>query len=211
MQLFAYKKYSTNIVVFYYYYFIFMEANKLEELVLKSKNGDIEAFTELMLLVNNDLYKLAKTKLSNDDDINDIIQETMLIAFKNIKKLKDVSKFKFWIIKILLNCCNQKYKKLKKENTLNEKIIFDDDCTYYNQYKDNTSVVEDTMNFYDLINFLDKDEKTIIILFYNEGYTTKEISRLLHINENTIKSKILRAKKKIKSKYKGGEINGLYR
>ena len=57
-----------------------------------------------------------------------------------------------------------------------------------------------------MINFLDKDERTIIILYYNERYTTKEISKLLHMKENTVKSKILRAKQKIKSNYtkKGG-------
>ena len=178
----------------------------MEELIIKSKNGDNEAFTELILMIKVDLYKLAKSRLSNEEDIKDAIQETIIVAFRNIKSIKDASKFKHWIIKILINNCNKIYKKRKKYSNLYENISFEE-----NEYKypslstNNTDIINDTINFYEMINFLDKDERTIIILYYNERDTTKEISKLLHMKENTIKSKILRAKQKIKLNYtKGG-------
>ena len=179
----------------------------MEELILKSKNGDSKAFTELMLLIKTDLYKIAKSRLSNEEDIKDTIQETMIIAFKNIKRVRDPSKFKYWIIKILINNCNKIYKKRKKYSDIYENINFEEDEYKYTSLStNNTDIVNDTINFYDMIKFLDKDERTIIILYYNERYTTKEISKLLHMKENTVKSKILRAKQKIKSNYtkKGG-------
>ena len=46
--------------------------------------------------------------------------------------------------------------------------------------------------------------KLIIILYYNENYTTKEISKILSMKENTVKSKLFRAKDKIKNNCKGG-------
>ena len=85
----------------------------MEELILEAKKGNIEAFTLAILNIKNDLYKIAKVKTSNEEDIQDIIQETMLNAYKNIKKLKDPSKFKSWIIKILINNCNKYYYKYK--------------------------------------------------------------------------------------------------
>lgn len=66
-----------------------------------------------MLLLKAELYKIAKTRLKNDDDIYDAIQETMLIAFKSIKRLKQVQSFKTWIIKILINRSNSMYEKRK--------------------------------------------------------------------------------------------------
>ena len=57
----------------------------MEELIQKAKNGDKEAFTTIMLSLEKDLYKIAKTRLKNDDDIYDAIQETCIIAYKNIK------------------------------------------------------------------------------------------------------------------------------
>ena len=75
----------------------------MEELIIQSKQGNQEAFTQLILSIKLDLYKIAKTRLSSDYDIRDAIQETMIIAYTNLKKLKDNSKFKSWVIKILIN------------------------------------------------------------------------------------------------------------
>ena len=74
-----------------------------EELVNESKNGNKEAFTELILKYQKDLYRIAKMRLADDYDIDDAIQETMITAFKSIKKLKENKYFKTWIIRILIN------------------------------------------------------------------------------------------------------------
>ena len=175
----------------------------MEELIEKAKHGDKEAFTQAMLLVKISLYKIAKTRTSKLEDIQDIMQDTMIDAFKNIKKLKDVSKFKTWIIKILINNCNKYYKKYYLEETY--------DIEYFREdikYTDNQNLIDSTLNFYEMINVLKYEERIIIILYYSEKYTTKEISKILGINENTIKTRLLRAKEKIKNNYKGGQNNG---
>ena len=64
----------------------------MDELVEKAKKGDAEAYTQLMLSIRNDLYKICKTRIISDDEIEDIIQETMIKTFKQLKKLRDVSK-----------------------------------------------------------------------------------------------------------------------
>ena len=50
-----------------------------------------------------------------------------------------------------------------------------------------------------MIKELKYEERIIIILYYSEKYTTKEISNILKINENTIKTRLSRAKEKIKN------------
>ena len=45
----------------------------MEELILKAKNGDKVAFTELILQIKEQLYKIAKLRLKNDDDAFDVI------------------------------------------------------------------------------------------------------------------------------------------
>ena len=62
----------------------------MEELVKKAKIGDKDAFSTLILLLEKDLYKIAKMRLKDDEDVYDAVQETILIAFKSIKKLKHV-------------------------------------------------------------------------------------------------------------------------
>ena len=66
----------------------------MEELIKKAQKGDTEAFTQIVLELENELYKIAKTRLTNESDIQDAIQETMIETFKSIKKLRDQKKVK---------------------------------------------------------------------------------------------------------------------
>lgn len=166
----------------------------MEELVEKAKDNDSEAFTNLILKLEKDLYCIAKSRINNENDIDDIIQETMIIAFINIKKLKNNSYFKTWIIRILINNCNKFYK-TKKCKSLDENEVINK----IGSFEIDLSNIE----FENFISFLNEDERTILTLYYYLSYTTKEISDILNKREGTICSKISRAKKKIKEKYKG--------
>lgn len=57
----------------------------MEELIKKIQTGNELAFKKLTQNIENDLYRIAKTRLIDDDDINDAIQNTMLITYKNSK------------------------------------------------------------------------------------------------------------------------------
>ena len=92
-----------------------MERRKrLDELILMAQAGDEDAFTKMILYIKDDLYKIAKTRIANETDIEDAIQETMIETYKSIKRLKDPNKFKKWVIKILINKCNRIYRRKYK-------------------------------------------------------------------------------------------------
>ena len=75
-----------------------MERRKrLDELILMAQTGDEEAFANMILYIKDDLYKIAKTRIANETDIEDAIQETMIETYKSIKKLNDPNKFKKWV------------------------------------------------------------------------------------------------------------------
>ena len=165
----------------------------MEKLIERAKKGDKSAFTELIISMQDELYKIARMRLSNEEDIDDVIQETMISAFYGIKRLKYPHYFKSWIIKILINKCNTLYKKKKKldyyydDNFINNSII---------DFKENS--IECNIDFYILIKDLDYLERYILILYYEMGYSCKDISKMLNIKENTLKTKISRSKLKIK-------------
>ena len=165
----------------------------MEELIEKAKNGDKEAFTKIIININCELYKIAKTRITNEQDIEDAIQETMIEAFKSIRKLKDTKKFKKWIIKILINKCNRIYrKKYKKDVSIDDYNL--DKYIITNNYKN----IEADLNFYSLLKELKYEERIIIILYYMENYTVKEIRKILGMKENTINTNLFRARQKIK-------------
>lgn len=173
----------------------------MEELIKKAQKGDKEAFTTIVLSFENDLYKIAKTRITNEADIEDAIQETMIETYKSIKKLKEPKKLKKWLIKILINKCNRIYKRKYKKD-----VPLDD---YRNQLiSSNYGKIENDINFYLLLNDLTYIERVIIILYYKEQYKVKEIKEILKINENTIRTHLFRAREKIKINYKGGKDIG---
>ena len=135
------------------------------------------------------LYKIAKTRLNCEDDICDVVQNTFISAYQSIKTLKNKKYFKTWLVKILINKCNDFYLRNKRDNiSLN---ILDENTEIH---------FEDFTNDYGidyLIKSLSKDEQTILTLYYLEGYNEKEISKILNINYSTIRTKIRRAKNKI--------------
>lgn len=171
----------------------------MEELILLAQSGDEEAFTNMILYIKDDLYKIAKSRIVNETDIEDAIQETMIETYKSIKKLNNTSNFKKWVIKILINKCNRIYRRKYKTD------ISIDEYNVERLKSNNIIDVENKLNFYDIIKILNYEERLIIILYYMEDYSVKEIKSILKMNENTINTHLYRARQKLKKNYGGNE------
>ena len=174
----------------------------MEELIKEAQNGDKNAFNKIFIAINDDLYKIAKSRISNEDDIADAVQETMIATFKNIKKLRDPSQFKKWVITILINKCNRIYRRKYKNDVSIDEYNLDDIKT------NNIIDIENDLNFFDIIKNLNYNERIIIVLYYMEEYTVKEIKEILKMNENTINTHLYRARQKIKLNLNGGKKHG---
>lgn len=170
---------------------------ELENLVEKAKNGDKEAYSELIKLVQPDLYNIAKSRLKTLEDSQDAVQETVINAYLGINRLKNNKTFKSWIIKILINECNHIYNKSKRKSELDEKYIV------YNAPVDE---LNDNLDFENMIKSLNDKEKKIFKLHYEDGLSIKQVANKLDINENTIKTTLNRGRLKIKKSYKPATI-----
>ncbi len=172
----------------------------MNELIEKAQSGDHFAFASLLELYKQDLYKLALAKLGNTFDVDDVMQETIITAYTKLSQLKDPSKFKVWLFKILINNCNMFYRKKKNTPTSLDSI-------YSYSISEDTSVnkVDSNLNFYLILQLLTEKEKAIAILYYASDCSIKEISRILKINPNTIKTNLKRIREKLKEKLMEGE------
>lgn len=170
-----------------------MTNSEIKKYINLAKKNDEKAFTELIKYIQNDLYRVAKCRLLNNDDAMDAVQETIISIYLSLEQLKNSDKFKNWCLKILINNCNLIYS--KRKNGLETQYEFLEEKNGY--------IDEYNFELNDILKKLDDDEKYIITLFYIEDLTSKEISKILNMNINTVKTKLLRAKNKIK-----GEIYG---
>ena len=153
--------------------------------VIKAREGNKQAFINLIEENLTSMYRVAKGILVSETDIEDAIQSTILLSYKNIDNLKNDKFFKTWLIRILINECNKIYNFNKK-------------CVNFNEIKDN--YINDKYENIDLKKAIDKlsdDLRLPIILFYFEDLKISEISELMNIPIGTVKSRLARAKVKI--------------
>lgn len=174
---------------------------EIDSNIINEAKRNKSKFNELIKLIENDLYRVIRFRLNNQDDIDEAFQETIINIYKNLNKLKNPKKFKFWSISIAINECNKIYKK-RSSNLYNideyENLIFDDV---------NIKETESNINFKEILSLLSKDENTLMNLYYGENFTTKEISKMLRIPEGTVKSKLSRCREKVKKYLSKGEWN----
>lgn len=161
--------------------------------VKKAINGNKETFCEIVEENKLDLLKIARTRL-NEDDAYDAIQETIISAYSSIERLSKPDKFKSWIITILVNKCNDIYYEKRNIYSIEE---------MYEKEQEVLQIDDSKLEIEDILRYLSEEEKIIVTLFYLEDLTSKEISKVLKINENTIKTKLARAKTKIRNKFGG--------
>lgn len=166
----------------------------LEKIVKQAQKGDKKAFELIIKNYHKELYKIARTRLNTIEDIEDVIQETIFSAYKSINKLKNPSKTKSWLITILINECNDYYKRKKSSVSLEE--------IEAENYIPCSSQINSNVEFDNLMSLLNKDERTILVLYYSDGYKTNEIGNMLNINDSTVRNIMQRAKKKIEKNVK---------
>lgn len=168
----------------------------MERLVIKAKNGSHTAFIKLLESRLNSLYRIAYSYLKDGDSASDAVQDSVLIAYKSIKSLKDNSKFDSWITSILVNRCRdilRKNKKIKFEEYCDETI------SSPSRLSDQYSKVETNIDVLNALQELDEKHRDVITLKYLGDYSIAEISSALNIPEGTVKSRLNTGLKKLKS------------
>lgn len=155
-------------------------------LIKRAQKHDTDAFIQLIEEYKTAFYKVAKTYLKNEEDVADVIQGTILSAYEHIGELKTVSYFKTWLIRILINHCTDVVRQQKRVVSME-------------QAEEQTGTfLESDYEFYELIRELPEKDRTIFLLYYGECFNAREIAELLGWNENTVKSRLQRGRKKLK-------------
>ncbi len=85
-----------------------------EELVARSRVGDVESFNELILRWERPIFALAFRVIGREDDARDVCQEAFLRAFRALPGFKGQAKFSSWLYRITLNLCRDWIRKQRR-------------------------------------------------------------------------------------------------
>jgi RNA polymerase sigma-70 factor, ECF subfamily len=160
---------------------------QMELLMMAAKSGDAEAFMKLMDWQKANLYRIAQAFLNNEQDTFDALQETSFRAYRGIAKLKDKALFETWLTRILLNCCNDEYRRRKRRGLFAQLKIIVSSQPSFSGESDLKITLEEA------IRELPANQKEIIILKYIQQYTLTEIAVILGCPEGTVKTRLHKA------------------
>ncbi len=160
-----------------------------ESLIKKAKMKNPDAFTELMKSQMQSMYRTAKAILMNDEDVADAIQDTLLTCWEKMNQLKTDRYFKTWMTKILVNNCRGIIRS-------NRRIIYTDNLP--------DRVGEETVSnveWREALSAVDEIYRIVLVLFYSEGFHTKEIAKILGITDSAVRTRLSRGREQLTKYY----------
>lgn len=150
-----------------------------------------EVYIEKMIEKYSDMvYRLALTRTKSKESSEDIYQEVFFRLYRRLPEFKSEEHEKAWMIRVTINCSKNLLKShfFKYDTKMPEEIIFE---------------TKERHDIYYAVQELPLKYRTIIHLYYYENYKINEISKILNINENTVKTRLTRARERLKVKMGG--------
>lgn len=178
-----------------------------EDLALKVQKGDGELFGVLMRRYEKKLMRYGKRFLSDQDNIDDVVQDVFIKTYQSIKSFDISQKFSPWIYRIAHNTFINEIRK----NSRGPIPVFDfDTIISHPVYEDPALKEREQKEMRVLLDKgLDKITPTyreVLILFYLEELSYKEIADILHTPVGTVGIRLKRAKEALKKVYKEKEL-----
>jgi RNA polymerase sigma-70 factor (ECF subfamily) len=170
----------------------------------------IQSFDKLVADHEGKIFNTIYSFIGDYDDAMDLTQETFICAFRNISKFRQESSMSTWLYTIAINICKKNYKKKKKLSSIfidsvdNPQININsiEQINQDQSIEDMLEIDEKQDLIQQEISSLPKKYRTVIILKYLQDLSYEEIAKIVGCNVGTVKSRLSRAKDKLKPKLK---------
>lgn len=177
-----------------------------EDIITRAKAGDRAAFEQLVLQYQRKVYTIAYRFMGNPEDANDLAQEALLKMYRSLPGFRGESSFLTWLNHVVANVCRDELRKRQRQvpmvelpdgfeqacatgegerSTHPEGIIMDKERKAYLQQ---------------FINDLPPEYRMALIMRDIQGLSYEEIASVLNLNLGTVKSRINRARHRLKDR-----------
>ncbi len=162
-------------------------------LVVKSKEGDRRAQSELYGLYAKAMFNICRRLMGNEDEAKDALQDAFVDAFLKIHTLENENLFSAWIKRIVVNKCINTLRKKKLEM-----VEINDRTDYVEEEEDTDFQKFEASRIMRAIDQISEGCRTVLNLYLFEGYDHKEIGTILGVTESASKAQYSKAKAKIR-------------
>ena len=157
--------------------------------------GEIEAFQQVYKATSGFVYNVALRITQNSADAEEVTQDVFMKIYHSLKDFRQRSTFKTWLYRVTVNTAINRYRKTKRE----QKDMLDYD-SLSGVLPGGSSAAEGAIQSDDetrlraLLNILNPEFKTCLVLREIEGFSYQEIAATLKIPLNTVRSRLKRAR-----------------
>ena len=174
------------------------------ELIHSILSGDENAFGILVKKYQKSVHALAWRKVGDFHIAEEITQDTFLQAHKKLASLKNPSQFAGWLYVIADRLCRARFRKQQLrtqslEATDAETLEETAYANYDREQREGTAVAHRRRIVQKLMEKLPESERTVMVLYYLGEMSGKEISKFLGVSPNTVRSRLQRARKRLKN------------
>ena len=150
---------------------------------------DRETFTNLILRDQTVWFRTARAILPNDQDAEDAVQEAICAAYAKRNTLRELERFKPWMLRILTNQCYDLYRRKRPsvhlEDVADSLPAKSDDPT-------------EKLTLWQAVLSLKQEQRAAVTLFYYDGFSVREISQILRISEAAVKTRLSRGRAQLR-------------
>ncbi len=183
-----------------------------QRLISAAQSGDLEAFNQIVRLYETRVYNLCYRMLGDADAAADATQDTFIAAFRNARHFRG-GVFKSWLLRIATNACYDALRARKRRPSVSLESADDAEDGNRIDVADQAESPDEFVLRQELsaviqagLAELPEDQRIVLILSDIQGLTYDEIAQIVGINLGTVKSRLSRARAKLRDILRAGEL-----
>jgi RNA polymerase sigma factor (sigma-70 family) len=183
-----------------------MDNQELALLVEKAQAGDVEAFAQMYNVVSKSLYYYALKMTRNEHDAKDVVQETMIEVYKHLGELKNPGALKAYVNSVAyrrsINLINKNKRQQSDDIDDFIDLSVEEDEFLPQSYAESKERREYIIR---LVDELPDAQKTVVLLYYYNQLSSKEIADMLDIEDGAVRARLNRARATLKQRIEDGK------
>ena len=165
-----------------------------------------ERLTEIIHTYGDMVYRLAMSYVANPYDADDVYQNVCCKLVEHAWKLESEDHIRYWLVRVTINFCRKSFRNKRRENKYNDDVIIEENTALSPELLEESA--EDLLLKNELREAIrqslrdlrPEEYRAVLYLYYYEQFSIEAIAHILHLTPGATKTKLSRARDKLRAK-----------
>ena len=174
-------------------------------LIDRARNGDLDAFETIVRARMDAVYRLTSAILGDEADARDAAQETFVLAWRELPRLREPDKFEAWLQRVAVNAARMTLRARGRRRV--REIPSSQVDALAGRAATNDDAVADASRLDAALVMLPIDQRAILVLHHLDGRPLAELATILDIPVGTAKSRLFAARRALEAALRADETD----